>query len=329
MSKMLVDGVWRVDDAGYRDADGRYVRPATQFRNWITPDGSAGPTGEPGYRAERGRYHLYVSLACPWAHRTLIFRKLKGLEDVVSVSVTHWVWGDEGWTFAPGPRVTPDPVFGADKLYQVYATARPDYTGRCSVPVLLDKATRTIVSNESSEIIRMFNSAFDGVGARLGDFYPEPLRGEIDAVNTRVYETLNNGVYRCAGAANQAVYEEAVHALFVTLDWLEERLAKRASLIGEALTEADWRLFTTLLRFDPVYYGLFRCNWRRIADYPRLSGLVERLVRVQGIAETVDFAHIKGHYYTTFTGRLSPNIVPIGPKPPAWAVELGLAKDAP
>jgi putative glutathione S-transferase len=328
MVKMLVDGVWRADDTVTRDAEGRFARPSTQFRSWITPDGAAGPTGDVGYRAERGRYHLYVSLACPWAHRTLIFRKLKGLEDVVSVSVTHWFWGDEGWTFAPGPRVTPDPVFGADKLYQVYATALAGYTGRCSVPVLLDKATRTIVSNESSEIIRMFNSAFDGVGARTGDFYPAPLRGEIDAVNARVYETLNNGVYRCALAANQTVYEDATRALFATLDWLEERLATRAFLVGDAPTEADWRLFTTLLRFDPVYYSLFRCNWRRIADYPRLSTLLERLVRVPGVAETVDLAHIKGHYYTTFTQRVSPSVVPIGPKPPAWAVELGLATDA-
>ncbi len=322
--KLLVDGHWRIDGEVARDADGRFLRPATQFRNWVTPDGAPGPSGEGGFKAEAGRYHLYVSLACPWAHRTLIFRALKGLEPIISVSVVHWFWGDDGWTFQPGPQVTGDPVFGAGKMYEVYAAARPDYTGRVSVPLLIDRLTKTAVSNESSEIIRMFNSAFDGVGAKPGDYYPGADRAQIDALNARIYETVNNGVYKTGFAGTQSAYEEAAKALFAALDFLETRLADRRFLLGDEPTEADWRLFPTLLRFDPVYVGLFKCNVRRIADYPRLEAYLERLARWPGVAATIDFRHIKGHYYESLR-MVNPNgIVPLGPALPAWAADLGL-----
>src|SRR4051794_10359674 len=261
---LLVDGVWQ--DAWYDTAQtgGRFVRQESQFRNWVTADGAPGPSGEGGFRAEPGRYHLYVSLACPWAHRTLIFRKLKGLESMISLSVVHWLMGDQGWTFAPGPGpgVVPDPIHGAEYLYEVYTAANPNYTGRVSVPLLWDKAKGTIVNNESSEIIRMFNTAFDGVGATPGDFYPPDLRPEIDVLYERIYATVNNGVYRAGFATTQHAYEEAVGPLFETLDWLESCLLSRPYLCGERPTEAYWRLFTTLVRFDLVYVGHFKCNVR-------------------------------------------------------------------
>jgi glutathionyl-hydroquinone reductase len=300
----LIDGVWHDEWYDTRDTGGRFVRAPSQFRNWVTPDGP--------FRPARGRYHLYVSLACPWAHRTLIFRKLKGLEDVISLSVTHWLMGDQGWSFEPGPGVIPDP-FGARFLHEVYARADPRYSGRVTVPVLWDKEQGTIVNNESSEIIRIFNSAFDAIGAAACDYYPPDLRDEIDALNARIYDTVNNGVYKAGFATRQEAYEEAVRALFETLDWLEQRLAGQAWLCGERITEADWRLFTTLVRFDPVYVGHFKCNLRRIVDYPNLWDYVCALYQIAGVRETVDFDHIKRHYYMSHTS-INPNrIVPLGP----------------
>jgi len=310
----LVDGHWREEGYGTRATGGRFVREESRFRNWITPDGSPGPTGAGGFQAEPGRYHLYVSLACPWAHRTLIFRKLKGLESAVTVDVVHYHLGSEGWVFDPTvPRATPDTVNGMRRLYEVYRAANPHYTGRVSVPVLWDKKRSTIVNNESSEIIRMLNSAFDGVGASKGDYYPQALRADIDAINDAVYANINNGVYRCGFATSQEAYEEAFHELFDTLDKMEGRLAKGRFLCGNAITEADWRLFTTLVRFDVVYYLHFKCNLRRIADYPDLSNYLRDLYQMAGIAETVDFEHIKKHYYGSHTNINPSGIVPLGP----------------
>jgi putative glutathione S-transferase len=254
-----------------------------------------------------------VSLACPWAHRALIFRKLKGLEEIISLSSVHWFMGREGWSFQPGPGVIPDPIFGARALYEVYVGSDAHYTGRVTVPVLFDKKTRKIVNNESSEIIRMFNNAFDSVGAYKLDLYPQALRAEIDGLNERIYDTVNNGVYKAGFAATQQAYEEAVRPLFETLDLLDERLATHRYLCGSQITEADWRLFTTLIRFDAVYVGHFKCNWKRIADYKNLSGWLDELYQISGIAETVNFEHIKRHYYESHT-RLNPSgIVPVGP----------------
>ena len=310
---MLVDGQWR--DVGYDTASsgGRFQRQESAFRNWVTRDGAPGPAGGGGFAAEPGRYHLYVSLACPWAHRTLIMRRLKGLEDAVSVSVVHWLMRDQGWTFAPGPGVTGDPVNGAQALHQVYVAADPHYTGRATVPVLWDKAGRTIVSNEFADILRMFNSAFDGVGAASGDYYPEPLRAEIDALNDRIYRDVNNGVYRAGFATTQAAYEEAVRPLFETLDWLEARLCGSRYLTGHQLTEADIRLFTTLVRFDAVYHGHFKCNLRRIVDYPALWRFTRDIYALPGVAETVNLEHIKRHYYESHTAINPTGVVPLGP----------------
>jgi len=310
---LLVDGRWQDQWYDTAKSGGRFVRSQSAFRNWVTADGSAGPSGNGGFKAEPGRYHLYVSLACPWAHRTLIFRKLKGLEEAISLSVVHWLMAESGWTFAPGEGVVPDPIGGARFLHEVYTRADPQYTGRVTVPVLWDKQGGTIVSNESSEIIRMLNSAFDGVGAKPGDYYPEALRLEIDALNERIYGTVNNGVYKAGFATTQDAYEEAVKPLFETLDWLEERLGSQPYLTGDAVTEADWRLFTTLIRFDPVYVGHFKCNIRRIADYPRLSAYLRALYHVEGIAGTVNFAHIKGHYYESHRTINPTGVVPVGP----------------
>lgn len=311
---LLIDGVWH--DRWY-DTDktgGRFVRSESRFRNWITPDGAPGPTGEGGFPAEPGRYHLYIARACPWAHRTMIFRALKGLEEVVSVSVTHWLMGDQGWTFEPAPGVVPDTVNGARYVHELYTRADPRCSGRATVPVLWDKQRGTIVSNESADIIRMFNSAFDGVGAREGDYYPEALRDKIDALNARIYDAVNNGVYKAGFATTQDAYEEAVGPLFETLDWLEERLSGLRWLLGDRPTEADWRLFTTLLRFDPVYVGHFKCNIRRLVDYPNLWSYTRELYQVPGIRETVDFDHIKRHYYQSHPGINPTRVVPVGPK---------------
>lgn len=310
---LLVDGEWRDTWYDTDKSDGRFERSSARFRNWVTRDGAAGPDGEDGFKAEPGRYHLYVSLACPWAHRTLIFRRLKGLEGMIDVSVVNWVMAEHGWTFEPGPGVVPDRVNDARRMYEVYLKADPKYSGRVTVPVLWDTQRSTVVSNESADIIRMFNSAFDDVGAASGDFYPEPLRAQIDEVNERVYENVNNGVYKSGFATTQSAYEEAVAPLFETLDWLEQRLGGRRYLCGERLTEADWRLFTTLIRFDPVYVGHFKCNLRRIADYPNLSGFVRELYQVPGVAGTVDFQHIKGHYYQSHDMINPTGVVPMGP----------------
>ncbi|TWB31669.1 glutathione S-transferase family protein [Nitrospirillum bahiense] len=310
---LLVEGEWR--DVWYetKSTGGRFVRKDSAFRNWVTADGSAGPNGDGGFKAEAGRYHLYVSLACPWAHRTLIMRTLKGLEDAISVSVVHWRMLEEGWTFAEGPGTVPDTVNNARVLYQVYQAADPRYSGRVTVPVLWDKQRRTIVNNESSEIIRMFNGAFDGVGAKPGDYYPQALRPEIDALNARIYDTVNNGVYKAGFATTQAAYEEAVGPLFETLDWLDDRLASRRFLTGDHVTEADIRLFTTLVRFDPVYVGHFKCNIRRIADYANLSAYLRDLYQLPGVAGTVNLTHIKGHYYESHRSINPTGIVPVGP----------------
>ncbi len=309
----LVDGVWVADDEAMRHSGGRFVRPQSSFRSWVSADGAAGPSGSGGFAAERARYHLYVSHACPWAHRTAIFRRLKGLDDAIGISVTHWHSGSHGWTFAPAPGVIADAVNGADYLYQVYLAADPAYSGRVTVPVLWDRERATIVNNESSEIIRMLNSAFDAHGAVAGDYYPAGLRSEIDAVNDRVYASLNNGVYRAGFARTQSAYEEAVAPLFATLDWLEARLGAQRYVAGEVPTEADWRLFTTLVRFDAVYVGHFKCNLRRLVDYPKLWDYTRALYQHPGVAATVNMEHIKRHYYESHT-RVNPSgIVPIGP----------------
>ena len=310
---LLQEGKWVDQWYDTKSTNGRFVRKAPQFRNWVTADGAAGPSGKGGFKAEPGRYHLYVSLACPWAHRTLIVRALKGLEKMISVSVVHWYMAENGWTFDVGDGVVPDTVNGAQFLHQVYIKAKPDYSGRVTVPVLWDKHTKTIVSNESPEIIRMFNAAFDEVGAVQGDYYPENLRSEIDALNDRIYTTVNNGVYRCGFATTQAAYEEAITPLFDTLDWLEDILSRKRYLTGGQITEADWRLFTTLIRFDPVYVGHFKCNIRRIADYPNLSNYLRDLYQQPGIARTVNMEHIKRHYYESHTSINPSRVVPLGP----------------
>lgn len=310
---MLVDGKWH--DVWYDTAaeGGHFKRSEAAFRNWITADGSPGRSGVGGFAAEAGRYHLYVSLACPWAHRTLIMRTLKGLDTSISVSVVNWLMQQNGWTFEAGPGVIPDPVLGAEFLYQIYTAADPEYSGRVTVPILWDRKQTTIVSNESSEILRMLGTAFDSAGATEGDYYPEAFRDEINAVNARIYDTLNNGVYKAGFATTQSAYEEAISPLFETLDWLEERLSKRRYLVGSALTEADIRLFTTLIRFDPVYVGHFKCNLRRVADYQALSGYVRDIYQIAGIASTVDLHHIKRHYYESHANINPSAVVPAGP----------------
>jgi glutathionyl-hydroquinone reductase len=314
---MLVNGRWQNDDLR-SGAGGHFVRPQTVFRNWLTADGRAGPSGEAGFNAAVGRYHLYVSLACPWAHRTLIVRKLKKLDDAISVSVVDPFMGDDGWAFSASdgsltPGATGDDVNGAGYLHEIYTRARPDYTGRVTVPVLWDREKKTIVSNESSEIIRMFNSAFDNLGAAGDDLYPEPLRIEIDELNAVVYDNVNNGVYKCGFAKTQASYEAAFAPLFETIDRLENRLESRRYLFGPRTTEADWRLFTTLVRFDAVYYSHFKCNLRRIIDYPNLWGYTRDLYQIPGVAETVNLAHIKRHYYASHAMINPTRIVPVGP----------------
>ena len=311
---LMVDGEWR--DAGYDTAStgGRFIRKDAAFRDWITADGSAGSSGAGGFRAEARRYHLYVSLACPWAHRTLIMRALKGLEDMITLSVVNWLMLEDGWTFADGEGVIADPINHAHALHEVYRAAEPRYSGRVTVPVLWDRERATIVNNESSEIIRMLNAAFDGVGAKPGDCYPPALRGEIDMINARVYDTVNNGVYKAGFATTQDAYEEAVGPLFDTLDWLEARLATRRFVAGEQLTEADIRLFTTLIRFDTVYTGHFKCNIRRISDYPNLAGYTRDIYQRPGVASTVSFTHIKRHYYQSHRSINPTGIVPAGPK---------------
>jgi putative glutathione S-transferase len=310
---LLVDGQWQDKWYDTKASEGRFEREDAGFRNWVTADGSAGPSGIGGFKAEPNRYHLYVSLACPWAHRTTIYRKLKGLEDMISLSIVHPFMGDKGWNFAEGAGVIADPIVNASYLYEVYIAAKPDYTGRVTVPVLWDKKTNSIVSNESSEIIRMFNSAFDEVGATAVNFLPAELLAEIDTVNEFVYSAVNNGVYKAGFATTEAAYKEAVITLFDALDTLEARLVDQRYLLGNTITEADWRLFTTLVRFDAVYVGHFKCNIRRIVDYPNLWGYLRDLYQVPGIAETVSIEHIKGHYYTSHANINPTRIIPIGP----------------
>ena len=307
----MIDGVWHTRFHDTKSTGGRFKRTEPKFRNWVTPDGSAGPSGHGGFAAARGRYHLYVSLACPRAHRTIVFRKLKRLEDVISMDVVEPVMGDEGWQF--GPDAGRDMVNGKTRLHEIYRLADPRYTGRVSVPVFWDKEQRTIVSNESPEIIRMLNSAFDAFTNERTDYYPAELRHEIDAINDEVFSNVNNGVYRCGFASTQDAYEEAFLDLFGTLDRLEERLSRRRYLAGDRITEADWRLFTTLIRFDAVYYTHFKCNLRRIMDYPNLSNYLRELYQVPGVAATVSIDHIKRHYFMSMLQLNPSGIVPLGP----------------
>jgi glutathionyl-hydroquinone reductase len=309
---LLINGEWQENEPEITK-DGHFERRDSSFLDWVTPDGRPGPTGQDGFRAVAGRYHLYVSLACPWAHRTLIVRALKGLQDIIPISVTHWLMGEQGWTFMPGDGVIPDPLYNSRYLHELYSRADEQYSGRATVPILWDQHTQTIVNNESSDIMRMLGSAFDHVGAKPGDFYPQPLREEIDLINARVYDTVNNGVYKAGFATTQSAYEAAVVSLFETLDWLEDRLSRSRFLCGATLTEADIRLFTTLVRFDSVYHGHFKCNIRRIVDYRHLWAYARDIFQLPGIAATVDFSHIKRHYYMSHR-RINPaGIVPVGP----------------
>ncbi len=311
----LVDGKWVDQWYDTKSTQGEFVRKAPLFRNWISRDGAPGPSGAGGFKAEANRYHLYISLACPWAHRTLIFRKLKGLEEMVGVSIVHPLMREDGWTFDLSfASATGDPLFGARFLHEIYTRADPLCSSRVTVPVLWDKQRGAIVSNESSEIIRMFNSAFDEAGATGADYYPQTLRGEIDDINSLVYEKINNGVYRAGFATTQSAYAAAFGQLFAALDTIELRLSRQRYLAGEQLTEADWRLFTTLVRFDAVYAGHFKCNKRRIADYPNLSAYLRELYQMPGIAETVSLDHIKTHYYASHLNINPTGIVPEGPE---------------
>ncbi|NRB39926.1 MAG: glutathione S-transferase family protein [Pseudomonadales bacterium] len=312
---LLVKGQWQ--DQWYKNIDGEYKREDAGFRNWITADGSAGPTGQAGFKAESGRYHLFVSLACPWAHRTLIFRQIKDLTAHIGVTVVAAPMLENGWEFQPlADDINSDenPISGLSYLHQVYTQAKADYTGRVTVPVLWDKKTQTIVNNESSEIIRMFNTSFNEVTGNQQDYYPSELRENIDELNTLIYHTVNNGVYKAGFATSQQAYDNAFEQLFSTLDQLDDRLAKQRYLTGATITEADWRLFTTLIRFDAVYVGHFKCNRQRIEDYRHLSAYLRDLYQQPGIADTVHFGHIKQHYYFSHTMINPSQIIPKGPQ---------------
>lgn len=310
----LQDGKW--NDAWYdtKTTGGAFQRTTAGFRNWVTPDGTAGPTGTGGFKAEAGRYHLYVSYACPWAHRTLIFRTLKGLEDLITISAVHPDMLTDGWTFDTNFEDSDgDTLFGSKFLRDIYTRAMPDVSGRVTVPILWDKEHGTIVSNESSEIIRMFNSAFDDITDNTLDFWPQAQRDAIEDVNARIYNTINNGVYKAGFATTQAAYDAAVVPLFDSLDWLESRLSDTRYLMGDTVTEADWRLFTTLARFDLVYHGHFKCNKRMLKDYPNLWGYTRELYQWAGVAETTKFDHFVRHYHYSHD-TINPNrIVPITP----------------
>jgi putative glutathione S-transferase len=313
---LLVEGRWQ--DKWYESKNGSFERTTTAFRDWITSDGAPGPDGRKAFPAEAGRYHLYISLACPWAHRTLIVRRLKKLEDVVSLSVVDFLMGENGWVFSERPGAIPDSVLGKQRLYEVYTEAKADFTGRVTVPVLWDKKTGTIVNNESAEIIRIFNSGFGALADETVDLAPEALLPAIDAINASVYDRINNGVYKCGFATTQEAYEAPFHVLFAELDRLDALLAGQRYLVGNTITEADWRLFTTLIRFDAVYHGHFKCNARQIADYPNLFAYMLDLYQQDGIAETVNFEHIKGHYYQSHTMINPTAIVPLGPDQDLW-----------
>ena len=310
---LLVDGKWVDQWYDTKSTGGKFVRSQAQFRNWITADGSAGPSGKAGFKAESGRYHLYVSLACPWAHRTLIFRALKDLTDHIDVSVVHPDMLTEGWTFEHDGPAQGDALYGSEFAHNLYTRADPDYSGRVTVPILWDKHQETIVSNESSEIIRMFNSAFDDLTGNQLDFWPQEMRTEIEEVNQRIYDTVNNGVYKSGFATSQEAYDAAVHPLFDSLDWLEDRLAANRYLMGDRLTEADWRLFTTLIRFDPVYHLHFKCNKKRIIDYPNLWAYTRELYQIEGVAETVHMGHIVRHYHYSHESINPHRILPVNP----------------
>ncbi len=311
----LVKGVWQAQSLDTSATSGKFVRSTAGFRNWITPDGSAGPSGTDGFKAESGRYHLYVSYACPWAHRTLIFRALKDLTDHISVSVVHPDMLDDGWTFATDyPGATGDTLYGLPFLRDIYVKADPGVSGRVTVPILWDKERETIVSNESSEIIRMLNSAFDGITGNTDDYWPEKMRTAIEPVNDRIYETLNNGVYKSGFAQTQGNYEAAVVPLFDTLGWLEQRLSENRYLMGDRITEADWRLFPTLVRFDSVYHLPFKCNRHRIIDYPNLWAHTRELYQWPGVADTVNLDHIVRHYHYSHSSINPYRIIPINPQ---------------
>ncbi|MBR9842058.1 MAG: glutathione S-transferase family protein [Rhodobacteraceae bacterium] len=316
---LLIDGKWT--DQWYDTAatGGKFVRSESQFRNWITPDGAPGPSGSGGFAAESGRYHLYVSYACPWAHRTLIFRALKGLTDHISISVVHPDMLSDGWTFETDSHgATGDTLMGHGFAHEIYTAADPTYSGRVTVPILWDKTRATIVSNESAEIIRMFNSAFNDLTGNRADYWPAPLRPEIDRINARIYDTVNNGVYKAGFATTQEAYDAAVHPLFETLNWLETRLSENRYLLGPHLTEADWRLFTTLIRFDPVYHLHFKCNLRRIVDYPNIWAYTRDLYQHPGVAETVNMDHIVRHYHYSHDTINPHRILPINPILDYW-----------
>ena len=310
----LLDGKWVDDDVSAADADGKFQRSRAQLRNWVTADGAPGPSGEGGFRAEAGRYHLYIAINCPWAHRAAIFRRLKGLEDAISLSVCAPRRTDQGWVFDPGDPRYRDDLLGKSALHQVYTAGLPDYSGRVTMPVLWDKQQETIVSNESAEIIRMFNGAFRGVAGNDADFRPPDLADEIDALNETIYATVNNGVYRTGFARTQEAYDEAATALFDTLDDLDRRLSESRYLLGDRPTEADWRLFPTLARFDVAYYGAFKCNLRRLIDYPNLWPYARELYQWPGVADTVDFGIYKRGYFSRSPLRNPHGIVPKGPE---------------
>ncbi|MGH1330460.1 MAG: glutathione S-transferase family protein [Paracoccaceae bacterium] len=310
----LKDGEWHDQWYDTKETGGAFQRSVTTFRNWITPDGSKGPSGTDGFKAESGRYHLYVSLACPWAHRTLIFRALKGLSDHISISVVHPDMLSDGWTFETDfPGATGDTLHGLPFARDIYLRADPNISGRVTVPILWDKQRQTIVSNESAEIIRMFNSAFDGITGNRLDFWPAAQRDAIEAVNARIYDTVNNGVYKAGFATTQRAYDAAITPLFESLEWLETRLQTNRYLMGDQITEADWRLVTTLFRFDPVYHGHFKCNRKRLVDFPNLWAYTRELYQWDGVAETVNFDHITRHYYYSHDTINPHRIVPIGP----------------
>lgn len=308
----LIEGRWTDDDVRPTDAKGAFLRPSSKFRSWVTPDGAPGPTGESGFPAEAGRYHLFIASNCPWAHRTAIFRKLKGLEDSISLSIADAPKA-EGWSYTRGLDEMEPRADGIFRLHQVYTAADPAYTGKVTVPTLWDRKRKTIVNNESSEIIRMLNSAFDGLGAKPGDYCPASLLAEIEEVNAFVYEHVNNGVYRCAFAKTQEAYEDAVAKVGRGLDWMEERLAQQRYLVGDRVTEADWRALPTLLRFDLVYYSLFKCNLRRVEDYPNVADYTRELYQWPGIRETCDLATMKSGYYLSMPHLNPSGIVPSGP----------------
>ena len=311
---LLIDGQWHDKWYETKESGGRFVREDAQFRNWITPDGSAGPTGEAGFEAEAGRYHLFASYACPWVHRVFLFRKLKGLEDMIDVSFVHWHMAESGWTFKKDENnIVGDKLFNFDFAHQIYTKADPNYSGRVTVPILWDTKTDTIVSNESSEIIRMLNSAFDKIGATPGDYYPEAQRKEIDALNERIYNTVNNGVYRAGFSTSQDAYEEAIEPLFATLDWLDNKLGESRFLTGDQPTEVDWRLFPTLLRFDPVYVGHFKCSKKRIVDHQNLWAYTRDLYQWPGITDTINMDHARKHYYISHKTINPTSVLPICP----------------